>query len=360
MLRILEASLRVKRTRRIAKCAARAECGPSASFGAGSSTSWRFALRIGHSAQSDNGSEFLGCYTQCVRQLIVNADDLGLTRGVNRAIAETHHEGVVTSATLMAVGTAFDDAVAVAKAAPALAVGCHVVLVDGAPLSDPDSIPTMIASRAAEPGRFFTKISSVAARAMLGGFDEDELLGEIVAQIRKIQAAGIQVTHVDTHKHTHLFPAILKAVVKAARICGVRAIRNPFVPGSALRLRQFAGQPELWKRYGQVRVLRTLAGRFRQRMRRAGLSTPDGIVGVIETGSVADSLLRRALQNLPDGTWELVCHPGYDDADLRRAKTRLLESREAERRLLASPEFREFLKAQQIRLVSYRELAGAG
>lgn len=319
-----------------------------------------------HSAQEDlatgSAADLLRscCYTRCVRQLIVNADDLGLTRGVNRAIGETHREGVVTSATLMAVGAAFDDAVATTQAVPTLAVGCHVVLADGAPLSDPDSVPTLIASRAAEPGRFFTKISSVAARAMLGGFDEDELVAEIVAQIRKIQEAGIQVTHVDTHKHTHLFPAILKAVVKAARICGVRAIRNPFVPGSALRLRQFAGQPELWKRYGQVRVLRALAGRFRQRMRRAGLATPDGIVGVIETGSVADSLLQRALANLAEGTWELVCHPGYDDADLRAARTRLTASREGERRLLTSPEFREFLRGQKIRLVSYREFAEAG
>ena len=295
-----------------------------------------------------------------MRRLIVNADDLGLTRGVNRAIGETHAAGVVTSATLMAGGGAFDDAIVTAKAAPALSVGCHAVLVDGTPVVDPESVPSLVANRAAEPGRFFTKLGSVAARAMFGGFDEDELVAEIVAQIRRIQAAGIQVTHVDTHKHTHLFPAILKAVVKAARICGVRAIRNPFVPASALRVRQFAGQPDLWKRYGQVRVLRTLRGRFRDRMRRAGLATPDGIVGVIETGTSGDSLLRRALTNLPEGTWELVCHPGYDDADLRAVNTRLLESRDAERSLLTSPGFREFLRSREIQLVSYRDFADTG
>jgi hopanoid biosynthesis associated protein HpnK len=295
-----------------------------------------------------------------VRQLIVNADDLGLTQGVNRAIRETHAEGVVTSATLMAGGSAFDDAVTMSLAAPALAIGCHVVLVDGSPSSDPVAIPTLIASRAAKPGRFFPKISSVAARALLGGFDEDELVTEVTAQIRKIQAAGVQITHLDTHKHTHMFPAVLRAIVKAARICGIRAIRNPFVPASAMRLRLFAGQPELWTRYGQVRVLRTLGGRFRERMRKAGLATPDGILGVIETGSFGDSLLRRALASLPDGTWELVCHPGYDDADLRSANTRLLESREAERRMLTSLEFRDFLKQRSIRLISYRDIDAEG
>ena len=287
----------------------------------------------------------------------MNADDLGLTRGVNRAIAESHADGMVTSATLMACGAAFDDAVTVAQAAPSLSVGCHIVLVDGKPVSDPGVITTLIAKRVPQPGRLYTKLGSVAARAMLGGFDEDELTTEIVAQIRKIQSAGIQVTHVDTHKHTHLFPAVLKAVVRGARICGVRAIRNPFVPASALRIRQYVGQVGLWKRYGQVQALRSLGGRFRQQMKRAGLRTPDGILGVIETGSLGQDLLRQALAGLPDGTWELVCHPGYNDAELAAIHTRLLESRETERQLLTSPEFRQFLRDQQIELISYRDLA---
>jgi len=295
-----------------------------------------------------------------VRRLIVNADDLGLTAGVNRAIAETHANGVVTSATLMACGVAFADAVGMARAAKNLAVGCHVVLVDGGPVSEAASIPSLIASRAAKPGRFFTKISSVAARALSGGFDEDELVTEVIAQIRKVQAAGIQVTHLDTHKHTHLFPAILQATVRAARICGIRAIRNPFVPTAAMPLRPYARQPELWKRYGQVRVLRTLDVGFRERMRKAGIVTPDGIIGVIETGSGGESLLRQALANLTDGTWELVCHPGYDDADLREANTRLLESRETERQMLMSAQFRDFLKQQELELISYRDLAAGG
>jgi predicted glycoside hydrolase/deacetylase ChbG (UPF0249 family) len=191
---------------------------------------------------------------------------------------------------------------------------------------------------------------------MLGGFDRDQLVAEITAQIRKIQATGLAVTHLDTHKHAHIFPEILAALLRAARICGVRAIRNPIVPVKALHARQFKGKAHLWKRYGQVRILHTFSGQFYQRTKRAGLVTPDGVLGVIETGSLGISLLRQTLASLPEGTWELVCHPGYNDADLRAAHTRLLDAREEERRLLTSAELRQFLDEQKIRVISYREL----
>ena len=295
-----------------------------------------------------------------MRQLIVNADDLGLTGGVNRAIGEAHTDGIVTSATLMATGPAFPEAVELARALPSLSVGCHVVLVDGTPVSNHESIATLLSNRDAASGhfRFHSRISVVAARAVFRRFDPDELVVEIVAQIKKLQAAGLQVTHLDTHKHTHIFPQILRALVQAARICGVPAVRNPFVPASTLRPRQFSRRPGLWKRYGQIRMLNAFGSRFRNSMQRAGLATPDGVLGVIETGTFDTSLLRRALTNLPDGTWELVCHPGYDDADLRAAHTRLLASREKELQLLTSPELRQFLEEQAIRVIGYREFAG--
>ena len=147
-------------------------------------------------------------------------------------------------------------------------------------------------------------------------------------------------------------------LVKAARICGVPAVRNPFVPARSLRPRQFSRRPGLWKRYGQVRMLRSFAAQFHDKMKRAGLATPDGVVGVIETGSFDGSLLRQTLANLPEGTWELVCHPGYDDADLRASHTRLLASRDQERQLLTSPELQQFLDEHEIRVISYCEFAG--
>jgi hopanoid biosynthesis associated protein HpnK len=294
-----------------------------------------------------------------VRRLIVNADDLGMTAGVNRAVRETHINGVVTSTTLMANGTAFQDAIEFVHAVPSISVGCHVVLVDGDPVSARESIPTLLSTRGGQAGRFYSDISSVAARAVLQRFDPDQLVSEIVGQIKTIQSAGVQVTHLDTHKHTHLFPQILRALTQAARTAGVPAVRNPFVPAITLRVRSFARRSKLWKRYSQVRMLNIFAARFKEKMKRAGLATPDGVVGVIETGSLDSTLLRRALVNLPDGTWELVCHPGYDDVDLQASNTRLTASRERERQLLVSPDLRQFLEEQAIHLIGYREFAGS-
>ena len=314
-----------------------------------------------------------------MRKLIVNADDFGLTAGVNRGIVESSSDGVVSSTTLMANGPAFEDAVVAARSVPNLSVGCHVVLVDGTPVLPPDTVETLLAVRSAEPGKFYSSLSAFAARAMLGGFDRDQLVAEITAQIRKIQGAGIHVTHLDSHKHAHIFPEILIALLRAARICGVRAIRNPIVPVKAVPAKQFKNKRELWKRYGQVRALHTFSGPFHQRTKRAGLLTPDGVIGVIETGSREalkdaskdnskddpkansnhnsgySSLLRQTLSNLPDGTWEFVCHPGYSDDALRATHTRLLDSRDEERHLLTSLELRQFLERENIQVISYRE-----
>jgi len=274
----------------------------------------------------------------------------------------------------MANGAAFADAVTAARSTPNLSVGCHVVLVDGTPVSPPGALDTLLAIRSAEPEKFYSSLSAFAARAMLGGFDRDQLVAEVTAQIRKIQAAGLEVTHLDSHKHAHIFPEILAALLRAARICGVRAIRNPIVPINAIPARQFKGKPRLWKRYGQVRMLHSFSRQFRERTKRAGLLTPDGVVGIIETGSLgtrddskdassgdstvggSDScLLRQTLACLPEGTWEFVCHPVYSDADLRATGTRLVDSRDEERRLLTSPKLRQFLEEQKIRVIGYRE-----
>jgi hopanoid biosynthesis associated protein HpnK len=293
-----------------------------------------------------------------VRRLIVNADDFGLTSGVNRAIVETHRKGVVSSTTLMATApdAAFSDAVKMAQEVPGLSVGCHVVLVDGRPVSAPGAVDTLLAVRSGEPECFYSSLSAFAARAMMGGFDRDQLVAEVVAQIRKIQAAGIVVSHLDSHKHAHIFPEILAALLRAARICGVAAIRSPFVPMKAIMAQHFAGRRALWKRYGQVRVLNAFAANFRKQTLRAGLRAPDGVIGVIETGAMDKLLLWQALGGLPEGTWELVCHPGYADADLRAVRTRLVESREQERNLLTSAELKEFLREQEIAVIGYREL----
>jgi hopanoid biosynthesis associated protein HpnK len=287
-----------------------------------------------------------------VRRLIINADDFGLTLGVNRAIVEAHCHGVVTSSTLMANSQAFDDAVKHAKSASQLSVGCHVVLVDGVPVRGGQT-PTL-ADKKFPDGRFYQSLNSFALRAIGGRIHADEIEAEVTAQIRKVQAAGVAVSHLDTHKHTHIFPQVLRPLLRAARACGVPAVRNPFGP---VRFSILAKYPGLWKRYSQVTVLNRLGGRFRNSVAEAGMLTTDGTVGIVATGVMDHYLFGNIIDSLPEGTWELVCHPGYNDADLANIRTRLRESRAEELRVLTSPKAREIVARSGAQLISYRDLA---
>ena len=291
-----------------------------------------------------------------MRRLIVNADDFGFTAGVNRAIIEAHTCGIVTSSTLMANGQAFEDAVRLARNVPLLSIGCHVVLIDGEPVLNEKSLTSL---RSGKDKGFRDGLKSFAARALTGRLNPDEVELEVGAQIRKLQTAGIAVTHVDTHKHTHLYPAVLRPILRAARACGVRAIRNPFGPRKPLKSGELITRPNLWTRYAEVRILRTLASKFRETARREGMLTTDGTFGIVVTGALDETLFRTIAAVVPDGTWEFVCHPGYNDGELRLAKTRLRESRETELRLLTMPEARQILLDREIELISYRDLISA-
>jgi hopanoid biosynthesis associated protein HpnK len=292
-----------------------------------------------------------------VRRLIVNADDFGLTSGVNRAIVEAHTHGIVTSATLMANGRAFEEAVSLAKTVPSLSVGCHIVLIDGEPVLDAAQLLTLT-SQHSRPARFRDGLKLFAARALAGRLDPGEIEAEVSAQIRKIQAAGISVSHVDTHKHTHLFPAVLRPLLRAARACGVHAVRNPFGPRKPMKSSDLWTRPSLWTRYAEVRILRALSGKFGIVASQESLVTPDGTLGIVVTGALDEKLFRGIAAIVPEGTWEFVCHPGYNDDDLKSANTRLRESREAELRILTMPEARQWLLNSGIELISYRELRG--
>jgi hopanoid biosynthesis associated protein HpnK len=286
-----------------------------------------------------------------VRRLIINADDFGLTGGVNRAVVEGHQHGVVTSSTLMANGPAFEEAVRLAPSAPRLSIGCHVVLVDGSPVLEAAQVSSLMGGTGLL--RFGDGIGKFCLRALAGRLDSNQIEAEVTAQIRKLQAAGITVSHLDTHKHTHMLPQVFRPLLRAARVCGVRAVRNPF---DLVRISLAARRPGLWRRYGEVKLLRNLVGKFQKAARDAGVIAPDGTLGIAVTGVLDERLFRLIIDKLPEGTWEFVCHPGYNDAELDGVRTRLRESREQELWVLKSPETRDLLAHSGIELISYRDL----
>ena len=266
--------------------------------------------------------------------LITNADDFGLTSGVNRAVEELNAAGLQSSATLMARAQATDAACAIALRSPALGVGCHVVLVDGEPVLPKEKLPTLVDQRT---GRFAPTLGKFVMRLMSGRIQASEIEAEASAQIELLKNRGLHLTHVDTHKHTHIFRGVLVPLLRAAKAQGVAAIRNPFEP--AWSVAATPGAP--FVRRTQVAMLRSLLPGFLRRVKAAGLKTTAGALGVLATGTLDAESVRALInaleKNAPaDSTWELVTHPGYNDGDLAQARTRLLASREVERKALVA------------------------
>jgi hopanoid biosynthesis associated protein HpnK len=279
-----------------------------------------------------------------VSRLIVNADDFGLTPGVNRAIVELHQAGVLPSATLMAKAGATTEAIELARATPTLGVGCHVVLVDGDPVLPPANIASLIDQKT---GRFPVSLGIFLTRLFAGRIRPEEIEAEAAAQIARLQDSGLSLTHIDTHKHTHMFPPVLRPVLRAARAADIRAVRNPFEPEWAVRATPRAS----WMRAAEVFALRQLGPYFRRLIAREKFATTDGTIAVVGTGTLDSDVVRSLLSELPEGTWELVTHPGYNDADLDRIRTRLRASREIER--LALTTLKDF---PAIDLISFGDL----
>jgi predicted glycoside hydrolase/deacetylase ChbG (UPF0249 family) len=150
-----------------------------------------------------------------------------------------------------------------------------------------------------------------------------------------------------------MFPQVLEPVLRAAKACGVQAVRNPFEPSGCLGAGTIAATPGLWIRAAEVALLRSYSRAFRRIVREEGMKTTQGAIGVIATGTLDQRLQTKMLERLSEGTWELVCHPGYADADLESAGTRLVASRQVELQALTSSETRDTLKKHEIQLIAY-------
>ena len=260
-------------------------------------------------------------------RLIVNADDFGLTPGVNRAIVELHQAGVLTSTTLMANASATEEAIRLAAANPGLGVGCHVVLVDGRPVLPAEQVPSLIDRGT---GCFVPKLTTFLRRLFTGRIRAAEMEAEAAAQMARLRERGVRLTHIDSHKHTHMFPPVLRPVLRAARAAGIGAVRNPFEPEWAVKATPRAGLV----RSAEVMALRRFGPYFKRVLSEEGFVTTGGTIAVAATGVVNTDTVRALLRSVPEGTWELVTHPGYNDADLDKVRTRLRESREVERKAL--------------------------
>ena len=261
-----------------------------------------------------------------MRRLVVNGDDFGFTTDVNQGIVEAFCNGILTSTTLMATGAAFDDAVRRAKDHPGLDIGCHLVLVGQPPF--PQTV---------------TQLTQAVALKRIRIYEE------LLAQVRRILDAGLRPTHLDTHKHTHLLPPVLDAVARLSEEFHIPWVRRPFdLPLKA----GGAG----WKTNAANRAFGLVRGRFERVLLRHGCRFTDHFAGFRMTGKYDAGSLAALIRTLPEGSAEFMCHPGRCGDELRSAKTRLKESREAELRALTAPEVKDALLEAQVERCSFAQL----
>jgi hopanoid biosynthesis associated protein HpnK len=225
-----------------------------------------------------------------MRGLIVTADDFGAALAVNEAVEQAHVEGILTAASLMVSGAAAQDAVERARRLPALGVGLHIVLADGAPMLPPEQIPALVGP----DGRFHASMLRTALAIAASSAARRQLAAEIEAQFAAFAATGLSLDHVNAHKHFHLHPMIASAILRIGPRYGMKALRAPVEPGTAVAMRWWAG---------------LLAGRARG----AGLVVNDRVVGLAWSGAFDAARMRRAVDGLQDGLTEIYCHPATRD-----------------------------------------------
>jgi hopanoid biosynthesis associated protein HpnK len=284
-----------------------------------------------------------------LKQLIVNADDLGLTPAVNRGILRAFREGIVTSASLLVTGSGFEEAVALARQNPELDVGLHLALVEERALLGREVLPTLVD----ETGRFPRTSAEFIRRAVLGRISWDLVEREIAAQIALFQQTGLRLSHVNSHQHLHMLPPVFQIVSRLTR-----GMDNVWVRNSSGPWRKSPGVPmERWVQQVGLNLTclsaRALHGSPLPEM-------PDGMHGFEVGGCLTRAALEQILRKIPDGLYELICHPGEDDADTRRRYSHWGYRWAEELEALTAPETRMVLKEQGIVLTSFVRASRGG
>jgi len=277
-----------------------------------------------------------------LRQLVVNADDLGLTVGVNDGIFDAHDLGILTSASLFASAPATADAIRRLRSHPSLGVGVHLALVDGMPTLPAAEVPSLVAA----DGRFRPSWKPFIVDALRRRISTADVERELTAQIERVVGMGITPTHLDAHKHVHGYPPVFAIVARLAVRFGIPVVRIPYerTVGRPFRRRQQQAwlNAAMWP--WARRNVRTAAS--------LGLRTPR-LAGRIDTGSLNADRLSELLRATGPGVTELMVHPGYLDEALKRTGTRLLESRAQELELLCTMKTRALVAGEHIELVRH-------
>ncbi len=280
------------------------------------------------------------------RRIIINADDFGLCEGVNRAVAEAHTKGILTSATIMTNIPAAAEAVKIAKQLPSLGIGVHLNLTDGQPVSKDANVQLLVNT----DGQFTYSPAKLSFYSLVSPRFRNAVKVELAAQIRWAIERGLRPTHLDSHKHIHSFPAIYPLVCGLAGQFKIPAIRFTFEP------RSFSNMPGLLPDGDGKKIARLnrIMARI-NRLQNSSFFKTDMLFGVAHTGRIDTVFFRAAASYNRAPVAEIMTHPGFTDG-LEKFRTRLVQQRKIELDTLCSEKARQYLANAGIKLVHYGQL----
>ena len=276
----------------------------------------------------------------------MNADDFGRHPLINAAVVQGVEKGFLRSATLMPGGKAFDGAVEAARSHSELGVGIHFTLVNGFPVLPPEEIPSLVTP----DGVFHDTHTIFVKRFLLGKISMEEVRRELAAQMEKMRQTGLLLTHIDSHQHMHTLPGVIDTALAIAKDAGIRAVRVPVIDlfcGDGMSPGQLIG------RLG----LGTLARMARHKAHFLGMKTPDNFAGIVAGEAVSEKYLREMAESMPDGTTEVMLHPGTDNSVLV-PDCEWEHDFEEELRAVTSEKTMELLKDKNITVGNLADLVG--
>ena len=279
-------------------------------------------------------------------RLIINGDDFGMSEEVNHAVIRAYKEGVLTSCSLMASGRAFEQAVRLAGENEGLAVGIHVVTVQGKSVLPHGEIPAIVD----EESNFPDDPVAAGLRYYFSRSARRQLEKELAAQFEKFASTGLDLSHMDSHLHMHVHPVILENLLRLGNRYGAGSMR---VPEDDLWLSLSFSRERWLKQIVDSLIFRILCRRMKSRLREAGLGYAGRVYGFFMSGRMSEDYVLRVLDRLGEGTAELYCHPASHDEELEMSSHERQCLREF--RILLSRRVRERMARLGIGLTTYRE-----
>ncbi len=281
-----------------------------------------------------------------MKRLIVNADDFGLHTEVNKAVLRGYREGCIRSTSLMPTGVAVEEACQMARENPGLGIGIHLTLVAEKPLLPREKVATLLGP----DGRFHADHVVFIRNYVQGKIDKAQLYAECEAQIASVMSLGLNITHLDSHQHLHTLPGVTEICLELMKKYGIHRMRYPgenfFFSG---------GYPSGAFRRVAKCGLTVCAMLARRQAKCYNIAMPDNFFGMLAGGHMAEKYFMNILKALPEGTSEIMVHPGADAGVLGSVYDWQYHW-EDELASVTSGQVMDYLRKQDISLISFKEL----